>query len=184
MSVLSSIEKMQRNLIVDSNNLLHRAFWVCEKYAKVSVSKMFFTCIKNYIDEHMISEGRVFMVWDHNLVEDSTNYRKTHSDIEYKSTRDHERNAEVYRIGEHVRKISKGLGLCNMYPGVLEGDDVIAFLCKELDGHNVIVSVDQDLLQLIDHRTDVYEPIKKHVVTQQNFNQYHPVITLYIIKLF
>ena len=67
----------------------------------------------------------------------------------------------------YVRKISKGLGLCNMYPGVLEGDDVIAFLCKELDGHNVIVSVDQDLLQLIDHRTDVYEPIKKHVVTQQ-----------------
>ena len=166
---------MQRNLIIDSNNLLHRVFWVCEKYGSMSVPKMFFSCVRNYMEEHMISKGCVYMAWDAKLIRGSTNHRKSDDTVEYKSTRDHERNAKVYEMDTQIRKMAKHAGLYNIYPGVLEADDVIAFLSKELEGHSTIVSVDQDLLQLISDTTDVYEPIKKRLITCDNFTTYHPV---------
>lgn len=164
-----------RNLIIDSNNLLHRVYWVCTKYSRMSVPKMFFTCIKSYILEHMISPGSVYMVWDKKLIKDKPNFRKTAIDVEYKATRDQDKNRAVYEISVPLRRMCKSLGLYNVYPGVLEADDVIAYLTRELPGEHVVVSVDQDMLQLINEHTDVYDPIKKNTITIHNFNQYFPV---------
>ena len=47
-----------------------------------------------------------------------------------------------------------------MYPGVLEADDVISWMSKKSDELKVIVSVDQDMLQLIDDNNVVYSPMK------------------------
>jgi 5'-3' exonuclease len=115
------------------------------------------------------------MVWDDKLVRGSTNHRKTMEDVEYKSTRDHEKNAKVYDLYRNIRKLCKHAGFHNMHPGVLEGDDVMAFLSKKLPGHNVVVSVDQDLLQLINENVDVYDPMKKRLLTIHNFDQFFPV---------
>lgn len=166
---------MKTNLIIDSNNLLHRSHWVCDKYKTVTVPKNFFTCIRSYIKEHNIDRGSVYMVWDDKLVRGSTNHRKTMVDVEYKATRDHERNAAVYQLYRNIRKLCKLIGFHNMHPGVLEGDDVMAYLAKTLPGHNVVVSVDQDLVQLIDDNVDVYDPVKKRMITKHNFEQFFPV---------
>ncbi len=123
----------------------------------------------------MITPGDVYMAWDDKLVRGSTNHRKQAQDVEYKATRDHEKNAKVYDLYKHLHKMCKYIGFKNMHPGVLEADDVIAFLSKKLPGHSVIVSVDQDLLQLIDESTDVYNPIKKHIISHSNFQQHQPV---------
>jgi 5'-3' exonuclease len=165
----------QRNLIIDSNNLLHRVHWVCEKYGNTTIPKMFFTCVRSYINDHYISPGCVYMAWDDKLVRGSTNHRKTSDDVEYKSTRDADKNRKVYELYKHIHKMCKHAGLINMHPGVLEADDVVAYLSKKLSGHNVIVSVDQDLLQLIDNTNDVYNPIKKQIITYENFEQFQPV---------
>jgi len=141
----------------------------------MSVPKMFFTCIRNYIDEHMVSPKNIYMVWDNKLIKDGTNFRKAHQTIEYKGTRDLEKNAAIYEAAIPLRKLCKSLGFHNIYPGVLEADDVIAFLTKSLLGEHVVVSVDQDMLQLINERTDVYDPIKKHTITTHNFDQLFPV---------
>jgi 5'-3' exonuclease len=58
-----------------------------------------------------------------------------------------------------------------MYPGILEADDVISWLSKEIKGRTVIVSVDQDMLQLVDQKTVVYSPIKDVLITIENFEE-------------
>jgi len=166
---------MKRNLIIDSNNLLHRSFWVASKYKSVSVPKNFFTCIRSYMKDHSIEPTNVYMAWDDKLVRGSTNHRKQLVDDGYKATRDNERNAQVYELYRNIRKLCKLIGYHNIHPGVLEGDDVMAYLSKKLPGHNVIVSVDQDLLQLISPTVDVYEPMRKRVITTHNFEQFFPV---------
>lgn len=164
-----------RNLIIDSNNLLHRVHWVCKKYDHISVPKMFFQCIRSYSHDHMTTPGCIYTAWDDKLVKGSTNHRKQSADVEYKATRDPEKNREVYELYQHIRKMCKYAGFINMHPGVLECDDVIAHLSKKLPGHNVIVSVDQDMLQLVNANNDVYDPLKKRIVTACNFEQYLPV---------
>ncbi len=169
------MSKVNRNLIIDSNNLLHRVHWVCNKHKYISVPKMFFQCVRSYAHDHMITPGCIYTAWDDKLVKGSTNHRRSSESVEYKSTRDHERNADVYRTYRHIRRMCQHAGFINMHPGVLECDDVIAHLSKKLEGHNVIVSVDQDMLQLINENNDVYDPIKKRIVTVHNFDQYLPV---------
>ena len=166
---------MRKNLIIDSNNLLHRVHWVCSKYTHISEPKMFLTCVRKYIDDHMITKDRVYMVWDDKLYRKSTNYRKQAIDGMYKSTRDKQRNKTVYTNSKPIRQICSHLGFMNMHPGCLEADDVIAYLSRRLPGHNTIVSVDQDMLQLVDESTDVYDPMKKRIITEENFEEYIPV---------
>ena len=62
-----------------------------------------------------------------------------------------------------------------MYPGILEADDVIAFLCKHLTGHKTVVSTDNDMVQLIDDHTQLYSPIKKVTIDVHNCEQHLPV---------
>ena len=56
-----------------------------------------------------------------------------------------------------------------MYPGILEADDVISWLSKRIKEPKVIVSVDQDRLQLVDKKTTVYSPIKDVMIDYNNF---------------
>ena len=58
-----------------------------------------------------------------------------------------------------------------MFPGIMEGDDVMSWLSENLSGNNVIVSVDQDFLQLVQDTVSVYSPIKDIHITNQNFEE-------------
>lgn len=173
--VYLNLIKMKRNLLIDCNNLLHRVFWVCNRYDAGSVPKMFFTCVKNYMSDYLVSPDGVYLAWDKKLHPDQASYRTAIDGIEYKATRDKEKNAKVYAASVYVRNIGRGMGLCNIYPGCLEADDVIAYLSLNLDGHSTIVSVDQDMLQLISGSTDVFDPVKKRLITEKNFQEFFPV---------
>ena len=59
-----------------------------------------------------------------------------------------------------------------MYPGVLEADDVISWMSKKSDELKVIVSVDQDMLQLIDDNNVVYSPMKDVLIDKLNFESH------------
>jgi 5'-3' exonuclease len=90
-------------------------------------------------------------------------------DVEYKGGRDKERSARVYSFEEKTTELLESLGIRNMYPGVLEADDVIWWLSEKIRGEKIIVSVDQDMLQLIDKKTTVYSPIKDVIINYSNF---------------
>ena len=117
----------------------------------------------------MFTGPDIYSIWDKKLVYPSTNYRTKLSQEKYKGNRDKERNEAVYKHEELTTTLLSTLGVRNIYPGVLEGDDVIAWLCNKVDGPKVIVSADQDMLQLIDEDTIVYSPIKNILIDKDNF---------------
>ena len=156
-------------LIIDSNNLLHRAHWVYSTRKNTSVYYLFLNSIKKYFTQFNPQE--VFCVWDKRLINNVPNYRKQIlGENVYKGTRDKERNAEVYKHEEQIRKLTNSIGIKNIYPGILEADDVIWWLCDHYaDTKKIVVSVDTDLYQLVDTNTTVYTPIRDILITPENF---------------
>lgn len=119
----------------------------------------------------MFAGPDIYSIWDARLIRKKKNFRQKLSEHTYKSNRDKDRNAIVYKHEDLTVDLLKTLGVRNMYPGVLEGDDVIAWLCNKITGPKVIVSADQDMLQLIDDNTIVYSPIKDVLIDKHNFEE-------------
>lgn len=159
-----------KKILIDSSNLLHRAHWISENTkSTVNPAYIFLTSVKKYADKFNSSE--IYSIWDKKLIYPSTNFRKLLTSENYKGTRDKERSERVYANEELTSTLLASLGIRNMYPGVLEGDDVIAWLCKRIPGEKVIVSADQDMLQLINSETIVYSPIKDILIDSSNFTE-------------
>jgi 5'-3' exonuclease len=117
----------------------------------------------------MFSCCNIYSIWDKRLIRGVKNYRRLAKNVEYKGNRDVDKNKHVFSYEESTTELLNCLGIKNMYPGILEADDVIAWLCKQGDERKVIVSVDQDMLQLVSETVDVYSPIKDKHINLENF---------------
>ena len=113
-------------LIIDGSNLMHRSYWVSEKVNK-SVVELFLGSLRKMYNDFNPTD--VYVVWDARLVKGVKNFRR--QDISYKSDRDKEKWKKVYAKEKIIRKLCESLGLYNMYPGVLEADDFIFYICKK-----------------------------------------------------
>ena len=162
---------MKTSLIIDGNNLLHRVFWVANKFGSTP-ELLFLASIRKLVNEW--SPTTTYVAWDSRLITDKQNYRKSLAP-EYKGNRDQERNKEVYSFEKPIRKLLYALGVKCIHPGVLEADDIISYLCGHLEGQKVVISSDQDLLQLISSQTCVHNPMKKVTYNLQNFTDHFPV---------
>lgn len=168
--VPSIMNPKPKAILIDSSNLLHRAVWIAENVrTNVNPSYIFLTSVKKYVQ--MFDCTNVYSVWDKRLIRGIKNYRRLNKKTEYKGTRDEEKNAKVFSHEDATTKLLESLGVKNMYPGILEADDVISWLCGEIDEHKVVVSVDQDMLQLVDDQTTVYSPIKDVLIDHKNFDE-------------
>lgn len=162
------------NLIIDGSNLLHRCFWVAEKanqeqnLSEQDVLFIFLKSIKGLV--HKFKPDAIWVAWDKRLTHNSTNFRKQLIPNTYKATRDNERTAKVITNHRCIEEALHTLGIKQMYPNVLEADDVIGWLAQKLPGNTTIVSVDKDLLQLITDKVNVYNPIKKCLIDRDNFS--------------
>lgn len=112
----------------------------------------------------------IYSVWDKRLVRGIKNYRRQAKQVEYKGNRDVKKNEHVFSFEDDTSELLSSVGVKNIYPGILEADDVISWLCSKIDGSKVVVSVDQDMLQLVDKKTTVYSPIKDIMYDVNNFN--------------
>ena len=171
-SVVHNIMKLKpKTILIDSSNLLHRAVWIGENVrTNVNPAYIFLTSIKKYVEKFSCSN--VYSVWDKKLIYPSTNFRRSSKVVEYKGTRDKKKNEAVFKHEDLTTRLLTSLGVKNMYPGVLEADDVISWMSKKSDELKVIVSVDQDMLQLIDDNNVVYSPMKDVLIDKLNF-EYH-----------
>ena len=166
----NTMKQNQKTILIDSSNLLHRAVWIAENgKIKVNPSYIFLTSVKKYADK--FNTSNIYSVWDKRLIPTEKNYRQTLSEGEYKGNRDKEKNEAVYKHEQLTSDILATLGVRNIYPGILEGDDVIAWLCSKIQGEKIIVSAEQDMIQLIDNKTIVYSPIKNIIINNNNFKQ-------------
>ena len=111
----------------------------------------------------------IYSVWDKRLIRGIKNYRRQAKQVEYKGNRDEGKNAHVFSYEDVTTNLLEKLGVKNMYPGILEADDVISWLSSRIKHTKVVVSVDQDMLQLVNDNTFVYSPIKDVIIDKNNF---------------
>jgi len=163
------------NLIIDGSSLLHRVFWMNQKnnlqtpdVQNSGVIYMFLKSLQFYIKNFKIKN--TYVVWDKKLLYPSTNFRYEMTENTYKGFRDKEKAKEVFNNEGTLCDILKTLGVCNLYPRIMEADDVISWLSRKIKP-NIIVSTDHDLLQLIDNDNIVYHPFKKKIFNSQNFEK-------------
>lgn len=163
------------NLVVDGSNMLWRAYWVAETRQKLVNSKgiwtgpiyLFLKSLKSL--QEKFKPNSVWCTWDKKLHYPSTNFRKELAPETYKQNRDDDKSRLIHEQHDELSKWLTVLGVKQIYPGVLEADDIISWLVREKLTTSVIVSVDKDLLQLVDDNVHYYNPIKKKLITPQNF---------------
>ena len=162
------------NIIIDGNNLLYRIFWTSNFKIDESDSPgqifLFLRALKSYVDKFQAKN--VYCAWDKKLDWPSTNFRKEATGVEYKAGRDDDKFKDVFEYLENIIDLIAMLGVKNIYPKRMEADDVMAWLARTLPGQNVVVTTDKDLLQLVNNKITVYNPIKKKEVTLSNFQEY------------
>jgi len=164
-----------KSLIVDGSNLLFRAYWIAESKPKFINSSgnwtgplyLFLKSLKSLQDKFKPNE--TWLCWDKKLNYPSTNYRTQLAQETYKQNRDSELANKVHEQHSLIESWLTLLGVRQMYPWKLEADDIISWLVKEKCTSSTIVSVDKDMLQLIDAHTDYYNPIKKKLINVENF---------------
>lgn len=141
---------MRKKLIIDGNNLLHRAYWVYKKneveYKEGSQYSVyvFLNILKSYV--RLFEPSEIIVCWDYRE-ENESNERK---DIleDYKGTRpDH---SEVYVHMPSIRQILDSLGVKQMTPRNFEADDIMYWLCaKKYPNQCILITTDTDMYQLI-----------------------------------
>ena len=167
-------------LLIDGNNTLHRTHWVANNTSRQLVNSKgvnvgstftFLKTVKSYVDQFNADD--VYIAWDKKLTVGAVNFRNTLMEGTYKAGRNQERNKAVYDGADEIIKITKSLGIKNIFPGVLEADDVISWLSKNIEGKKIIVSVDNDFAQLVNESISLYSPIKKLLVDVSNFENHY-----------
>ena len=157
-------------LLIDGNNLLHRAFWIA-KYKEQEDSNLyleiFLKSIKLYAE--LYPSDKIICTWDKKMhLDKGKNFRQEL--CEYKQGRDEDYNKKVYEHIDDINRFLLSLGVKIMYPGYLEADDIMHWCSTQhLNDEFVIISVDKDLLQLVSSNTKVYNPIKKQEYNIANF---------------
>lgn len=161
---------MKKTLILDSNNLLYRIFFMNRaRGTDVNTLLVFLRCVRSYVDM-LDGVDDIIAVWDSRLCRGQPNFRREEIEADYKGNRDNETLAEAHVLDDEIQAAIEALGGVNMFPYRMEADDVIAWLTHQMTGNNItVVTVDQDMLQLINENVDVYSPIKKVFINNDNF---------------
>lgn len=163
------------NLVIDGSNLLWRTYWIAETRERLVNSKgvwtgpvyMFLRSVKALQDK--FKPTFTWVTWDKKLVYPSTNFRKQLAPETYKQNRDNDKSKLIHEQHDKLSTWLTVLGIKQVYPGVLEADDVISWLVREKLITGIIVTVDKDLLQLVTSNIHYYNPIKKQLITPENF---------------
>jgi 5'-3' exonuclease len=128
---------------------------------------IFLNSLRSYYEKY--KPTNLICCWDEKL-EPRPNPRKLLLE-QYKGNRDKEENKNIHDDNHHIKALIESLGGINFYPRELEADDIMAFLCHKLEGKKAIVTVDKDLIQLVNKDTVVYSPIKKIEYNIGNVNE-------------
>lgn len=150
------------NLIIDGTNIEFSFFFVFhEAYIHRILSS-----IANIIEE--FNPTNIYASWDKKTDHISSNFRKDILKGQYKAGRKRHPDIQIMYDQEiKLIEMLESLGVKNIFPNVLEADDVCAWLSTSLPGNNIIVSADHDLLQMVSPNVSVYN--LKKMITFKNF---------------
>jgi DNA polymerase-1 len=160
---------MRNILLVDGNNLIHRAYHGIQGLHTSSghptnATYGIVNTILNWCDN--LSPSHVVVAFDTK----GGNFRKDKFDY-YKATRNPSPEDLIVQFPD-AKKLLKALGFFVVECPGFEGDDIIGTFSKLFssldDSHTYILSGDKDLLQLIDERTSVLQIKGKETLTVTN----------------
>jgi DNA polymerase-1 len=162
-------------MIIDGTNLEFRVFYISRKSKTENKNGEPTYCIDKFLVsfEKIVNQfdpTNIYAAWDKKLTWPSSNFRKELTKNQYKAGR--HKPADIQEMFDQEVKLIEmleALGVRTIYPNVLEADDVCAWLSKKLEGSTVIVSVDQDFLQLVSPTVSVYN--LKDLITYDNFKE-------------
>lgn len=72
---------------------------------------------------------------------------------------------------EAIKSLLTHLNVAQLQFKGTEADDLIAILCAKLEGRKIIVSTDNDMLQLVSEQVQVWSPVKKQFFWSKNFKR-------------
>lgn len=129
---------------------------------------LFMNAVFSYVNQ--FNPKKIYAVWDKKLLYPSENFRKQLLPNLYKANRDKSITVDAHIHEEKLGELLKSIGIHNVYPYKLEADDVISYLTTINNfSECIIVTVDKDMLQLVNNFISVYSPIKKELITANNF---------------
>lgn len=123
----------------------------------------------------MFSPSMVYIIWESG---GSPRRRRLYS--EYKKGRRPEKLNRYYeddlpdslenKISQVkiLTRLLQCLPMCQVHVADCEGDDVIAYLVKKLEGSKYIVSTDRDYYQLLCDDIKIYNPTRKSIITEKD----------------
>ena len=155
-------------LIVDSNNLCHRArhsFSLSNRGMDTSVTFGFLKILSSYISKWKPSS--VVICWDGGIPE----FRRQ-AVPEYKANRHQDEDPDAYEdFLRQVRELQNVaiplFGMVNVHKRGVEADDFMYHASRMLDGEIIIITTDKDLLQCANDRVSVYNPTKDLLYTPE-----------------
>jgi DNA polymerase-1 len=175
-------------VIYDGNNLAYRSNSVMELSTKDGRRTSAIFGVLNSIpkdinllkDDYNILASEIVMVWDY-----GRNKRRTDLYPEYKGNRHHDQTEEDKQWYEEfiaqtnvLHQFLPFLGVKSLKIKGNEADDLVYCYVKDTletreDDQKliVIISTDEDFLQLISERVCVFSPIKKVLYTSENFSE-------------
>ena len=162
---------MPKTILIDGNNLIYRCYYVAEvmnpdKPVGLLHLHMFLNAMRQYVE--MYAPRQTIVCWDKR--KDGAPNMRNEILPEYKEGRDKSKALVVHAHNDILEEMLDALGVINFFPRTMEADDCIAYLCHELPDEKVIVSVDKDLLQLVNNDVVFYDPMKKVEINNATFD--------------
>jgi len=160
-------------LLIDANNALHRCHYAQgltdSKGRRVSgvfgIMKMCRSLIRKFNPKYVI------VAWDKGKSQERISVYP-----EYKAHRDGLRSQEdidaIVRQKKICQNIFSNLPVRQLALEGIEADDVIGILCEKLKGTKLIVSNDQDFVQLVSDEVHLYLPNKETVLTDSTVEKF------------
>ena len=177
-----------KHIFIDGNNMLFRAVASNTKFVDSKKGQdnyaFFESNMKNWIIQMFLRDlykntvcflevgCKIYVVWDKKLNKDVGNWR---NEIlpEYKENRKTSVDRDlVHEMSGKLNKILKSMGIYSIFPYSVEGDDVIYYLVNKLEGSKIIVSLDKDFYQCISDDCSVYNPVRKKIISLDNFKEF------------
>ena len=165
-----------RVLIIDSMNMFLRNFSVINKINSqghhIGGLTGYLRSLGFMIKQHqpsrviLVFEGEGNITNKNNLYSDYKGTRKIKRITNWSSfeTLDEESDSiksQLLRLIDYLKNLPVNIAVIDK----LEADDIIAYLAPKFE-HSIIVSADQDFLQMVNENITVYSPIKKKYYTE------------------
>lgn len=168
---------MFKNIIIDANNILYRAYFkngAGDFYRTIEFSmEMIFSLIRKF------NPREVYIVWD-----GGKSTARCRVLPEYKANRkrqDDEHRENINKIRNILKDLIEPLPFIQLSQSGLEGDDVIGILSERTNGKNLIVSNDLDMIQLINDVTCLLLPTKNRLLKLDNIDEFLGIPLKYFI---